>query len=205
MAGQAPRPQQSASNPMQNNPVQNNPMQGRPAPSGPAFNPSGQRVQNPSAASAPTRAHEASSVPNPGAGMHVEAHGQYPLNASLNADGTSAGPQQDSTDVPWVVQTRLHPGQQIQRSNIWGILTAVAAGIHLLVAAIGVMQAVVVDIHAFVALLPYWGILTLLVLAGVIMCFVKRGSFNRWMAIISAGTLIVSNPVLPLAVVMMIA
>lgn len=139
---------------------------------------------------------------NPFAGQ--PPHEQYPLGAELHADGTSSGPQADKEDVPWIVDTRLRPGEQIQRSTLWGLLTAVAAGLHLLIAAVGVVQAVVVDVHAFFAILPFWGILSLVVLAGVILCFLKRGSFNRWMAIIAAGTLVVSNPILPMAVVVMI-
>lgn len=126
------------------------------------------------------------------------------MNAALLSDGASAGPQQDAEDVPWIVGTRLRPGEQITRSTLWGIMTAVAAGLHLLIAAVGMFQVIFGSIGAFYGLLPFWGILSLLVLAGIIMCFVKRGSFNRWMAIIAAGTLVISNPVGPMAIVEMI-
>ena len=126
------------------------------------------------------------------------------MNAALLSDGASAGPQQDAQDVPWIVGTRLRPGEEIKRSTLWGIMTAVAAGLHLLIAAVGMFQMIFLSIDAFYAILPFWGILSLLVLAGVIMCFVQRGSFNRWMAIIAAGTLVISNPVGPMAIVEMI-
>lgn len=154
----------------------------------------------------PPQQHAAFGSQHPAAGPAgaQQPHAPYPLHADLHAGGSSSGSQDFSEDVPWIIGTRLAPGQKIKRSALWGVIGLVIAGLHLAAAAIGLLQIVMLDPFAFRATLPFWGVLSLLLLASVIMCFIKRGTFNIVVGSIGAFTLVVSNPVIPLGFIAML-
>ena len=145
--------------------------------------------------------HQAGQQPPP---QPQPQQGRYPLHPSLQAGGYSFGSQQLADDVPWIVGTRLAPGQQIKRSVLWGVIALSLTALHLIAAAVGLMQLVMVDPFGFRATLPVWGVLSLLLLASIIMCFIKRGTFNIVSGSIAAFTLVVSNPVIPLGFIAML-
>lgn len=97
-----------------------------------------------------------------------------------------------------MIETRQAPGRR--RNVVWGVLALVAAilcgGLFLLcfaVATWGLSSLVV-------WLLPVWGIITLLAIAFAIMAAARRGAANVTLASISAGLVVISNPVLFLVI-----
>lgn len=212
-------------NPVRQNPAQQNPMaqnpsgqqsyrqypnaQHQPRPQQPTIPGPNQRpTSNPLHGSVPQAPGPQGSIPHPG---QQYPHG-YPLvnpgsaprqpNPGIGRRREEPPVPQNAVDVPWVLETRLRPGEQVQSSNTWGIATAAVAGLNLVIALFGLVLAFASGPDAFVGLLPFWGILTLMVVVGIILCFVKRGKFNRWIAIISACSLVLSNPIVPLLMVM---
>ncbi|GEK79390.1 hypothetical protein [Agrococcus baldri] len=101
------------------------------------------------------------------------------------------------TELPWVIETRATTRR---RNPVWGILGVVAAvlcGACFLLA----MGVAWIDLDGLVVwLLPVWGVITLLGLAFAITAFSKRGTANITMAAITAGLLVLSNPVVFLVI-----
>ena len=148
-------------------------------------------------------------VPNP-AGVPWEAQ-QVPVYQGeqlpqLLKGGASSGRTDTTDDAPWVVGTRLAPGQRIRRSMLWGWIALALTALHILMAAIGYGSvAVSADAAVFQAVLPWWGICTLLLLAGTVACFIRRGTFNIVIGVVALLTLVVSNPVLPISMIALFA
>lgn len=107
--------------------------------------------------------------------------------------------------MPWIVSTRLAPGQRIRRSVLWGIITYVMTALHLIMAVVGYGSIASTEPTMFFATLPWWGICSLGLLAGVVGSFVKRGTFNIVAAVIGLLTLVITNPVIPISIVALFA
>ncbi|MGO3878856.1 MAG: hypothetical protein ACTJHM_06960 [Agrococcus casei] len=141
--------------------------------------------------------------PMPRPGMQP---GMQPAGPALLKDGVSSGPTAGSDDVPWVVGTRLAPDQKVRKSIVWGIAAMALTLLHLIVAGIGygamVNQG---DPQVFFSIMPWWGICTLALLASIVGCFVKRGALNIIAGVIATLTIVISNPALPLALIVLVA
>lgn len=101
-------------------------------------------------------------------------------------------------ELPWVVETSA-PGLR-RRNPVWGVLALIAAALcgGMLLVGMGVAA---LDLDGLVVwLLPVWGIVTLLALAFAITAVAKRGTANITMAAIAGFLVVVSNPVLFLAI-----
>lgn len=124
----------------------------------------------------------------------------------LQKGGVSSGRTDTADDAPWVVGTRLAPGQRIRRSTMWGWIALGLTVLHVLLAVIGYgTVAVNADPAVFQAVLPWWGICTLLLLAATVACFIRRGTFNIVIGVVALLTLVVSNPVLPISLIALFA
>lgn len=112
--------------------------------------------------------------------------------------GYSRGDRGAEDDVPWVIGTRLAPGEKLKRGFLWAIVCGVLALLHLIAAVVGYGSVFSMNGDAFILLLPFWGILSLLLLASIIVCLVRRGGWNIAAAVSGAFVLVFTNPVLPL-------
>jgi hypothetical protein len=107
-----------------------------------------------------------------------------------------------TTEMPWVTETRLAPGQQPRRSPVFGILAAVGA-------ALGAILFLVFMVLLFTPLggllisgLPVWGILTLGTVGCAVSALVRRGRLNVALGISSLVLVVLTNPLIPLIVVL---
>lgn len=107
-----------------------------------------------------------------------------------------------TTEMPWVTQTRLAPGQQVKRSTVFGWIAAglaVVGGFIFLVS----MGMVLTNLSGlFITGLPFWGILTLGTIGCAVSALVRRGRMNTILGVGSLALLVLTNPLIPLVVVL---
>lgn len=109
-----------------------------------------------------------------------------------------------ATEMPWVVETRLAPGQQPRRNTVFGWI---AAGLALLggaifLASMGMLFAGFAGL--IVTGLPFWGILTLGTVGCAVSALVRRGRLNTILGIGSLALLVLTNPLIPLIVILLL-
>ena len=137
--------------------------------------------------------------------MPGQQPGLQPAGPALLKDGVSTGPTVASDDAPWVVGTRLAPGERVKRAYGWGIAALALTLLHLIVAGIGYGAMLgQSDPQMFQAIMPWWGICSLALLASIVGCFVKRGALNIIGGVVATLTIVVSNPALPLALLSLV-
>lgn len=108
------------------------------------------------------------------------------------------------TEMPWVIETRLAPGQKLRRNPVWGIVALVASLIGGLMFIIAMGAAFAGGGQLFVWMLPVWGIVALTAAAFTIAAFVRRGTLNVTFGAIAAAVLVLTNPVLALVIGLML-
>ena len=110
-----------------------------------------------------------------------------------------------TTEMPWVTETRLGPGQQPKRNTVFGWIAASLAvlGGCIFLVAMGMLFTGFAD--AFITGLPFWGILTLGTVGCAVSAIVRRGRLNTILGIGSLALLVLTNPLIPLVVVLVLS
>lgn len=101
-----------------------------------------------------------------------------------------------TTEMPWVVETRLAPGQKLKRNPAWGIIAIVVAVVNVVAFLAGQWSAPQGDGSLFLIGLPIWGIITLAGLGFGFAAIVKRGVLNVTLGAVGMGVVVLTNPVL---------
>jgi hypothetical protein len=107
-----------------------------------------------------------------------------------------------TTEMPWVTETRLAPGQQLKRSPVYGIIAAVGAVLGGLIFLVSIVLLFTPLGGLLITGLPVWGILTLGTVGCAIAALVRRGRLNVILGAGSLALVVLTNPLIPLIVVL---
>ncbi len=107
-----------------------------------------------------------------------------------------------TTEMPWVIESRLAPGQQRKRSVVFGVIAAVGAAIGALIFLVSMGMIIVTPQLAGLVImgLPVWGVLTLGTVGCGVAALVRRGRVNVILGAGSLALVVLTNPLLPLIV-----
>ncbi|SDH74233.1 hypothetical protein SAMN04489720_2220 [Agrococcus jejuensis] len=107
-----------------------------------------------------------------------------------------------TTEMPWVTETRLAPGQQLKRNTVFGWIAAGLAAIGgvIFLVTMGMLFAGLANL--FITGLPFWGILTLATVGCAVSAIVRRGRLNTALGVGSLALLVLTNPLIPLVVIL---
>lgn len=103
-----------------------------------------------------------------------------------------------TTEMPWVSETRLAPGQQPRRNTVFGWIAAglAALGGCIFLVSMGMVFAGLGGL--VVTGLPVWGILTLGAVGCAVSALVRRGRLNTALGGGALALLVLTNPLIPL-------
>ena len=104
------------------------------------------------------------------------------------------------TEMPWVTESRLAPGQQPKRNTVFGWVAASLAAIGGLIFLVSMGMLFTPFAGLVITGLPFWGILTLGTVGCAISALVRRGRLNMILGIGSLVLLVLTNPLIPLVV-----
>ncbi|QCR18493.1 hypothetical protein C1N71_02695 [Agrococcus sp. SGAir0287] len=105
-----------------------------------------------------------------------------------------------TTEMPWVTETRLAPGQQVKRNTVFGWVAAALAALGALIFVVSMGMLFTPLAGLFITALPFWGILTLGTVGCAVSALVRRGRVNLILGVGSLALLVLTNPLIPLVV-----
>ena len=114
------------------------------------------------------------------------------------AYGTLVG--MTTTEMPWVTETRLAPGQQPKRNTVFGWIAAALAALGAVIFIVSMGMLFTPLAGLFITGLPFWGILTLGTVGCAVSALVRRGRMNLILGVGSLALLVLTNPLIPLLV-----
>lgn len=109
-----------------------------------------------------------------------------------------------TTEMPWVTETRLAPGQQPKRNTVFGWIAASLAAVGGIIFLVSMGMLFTPFAGLFITALPFWGILTLGTVGCAVSALVRRGRVNTILGIGSLALLVLTNPLIPLVVALVL-